>query len=1254
MMMRTYLSPSTLPPCWKTAFRTLFIPSPGRAQRPVHSPSALLLAVRPPISRTTLTWVRPRYTPVSGTVTFPPVGSTAIVTLDPATDLTVETDETVILTLTAGAGYNVVSPTSATGTITNDDTDVTVAVLPSSVLEDGVPNLDYTFTRTGVTASSLTVNFSVGGSATFGMDYSQTGASMFTPPTGTVTFGAGMSTATVTLNPSVDLTVELDETAVLTVTSGAGYNVAAPSVATGTITNDDTDVTVAVLPSSVLEDGAPNLDYTFTRTGVTTGALTVNFSVGGLATFGTDYTQTGAAMFTATTGTVTFGVGMSTATVTLDPSVDATVEPDETAVLTVTSGVGYNVAAPSVATGTITNDDTDVTVTVAPGAVLEDDATNLVYTFTRVGVTTDVLVVNYSVMGTASHPGDYTESGSSLFLPPIASVTFGAGISTVNVTIDPVADIAIEPDETVIFSIAGSIDYNTGSPSTATGTITNDDNSVSVTVSPLSVLENSGTGLVYTFTRTDINSGPLVVNFTVGGTAEFATDYTQTGATTFNASTGSVTFSGVSPTATVTLDPTTDATVELDETAILTVTSGFGYGIGAPNVATGTIQNDDAAVITITSPSIVEGDGGSTNLVFTINLDNPSDANVVVNYTTVDGTAIQPGDYTLTAGTHTFLPSETSKMVSVPILGDCAIEPNEAFIVRLSGLVNNGRDVTLNGGGATLDGTGTITNDDAVPGIICPANISMNAAPGVCNATVTVTLPTISSLCGASTLEFRYRPVDAADVPTGPYNAYAPAASNSVNFTVGRYEVEWQITDGSGSSVCTFFLEVVDNQPPVAQCVPNFTLNLNGAGTGSITPADINNGSTDNCSIANLAVAPNSFTCANVGPVTVTLTVTDPANLTGTCTSTVNVIASAACTPPAIGNAGGPNISDPCTCLGNGRFAEEVVIGPSGPGQMWVVQSTTLINPNTNAPFAPGTLFTQVNIGGGQFIYTLQGVHLDGVGYSLTATSVYYPNITLAISNTCYYPDPVITGPEGTFCLNSADATFTGTAGPGIDGTGQFFLNGLPVPTVETPVNSNNWVTTLDFSALGLGNYTLVFQFDAGNPAGLLAPPNVGCIASVSRFISVVATPSNLICNDLLTIGLDESCSLVLTPDMILEGTYFCYDDYVVEIDRTLPLGNGPWTPGMLSAADVHKTYAVRVRHLVSGNSCWGNISIEDKLPPVITCPCGPNNDNFCTYDCADLNGILDGTIATPLPVAIDGCEGPDKYDRGEPECTGR
>src|SRR6185436_10517548 len=169
-----------------------------------------------------------------------------------------------------------------------------------SVTEDGATNLVYTFTRVGATSSSLTVNFNVGGTATFGVspdDYTQTGATTFTTSSGSVTFAPGSSTATVTVNPETDSTVEPDETVALTLAAGTGYNVASPSSATGTIINDDTDVSVAVSPASVAEDGATNLTYTFSRVGVTTNSLTVNFSVGGSAGFGVspnDYTQSGA------------------------------------------------------------------------------------------------------------------------------------------------------------------------------------------------------------------------------------------------------------------------------------------------------------------------------------------------------------------------------------------------------------------------------------------------------------------------------------------------------------------------------------------------------------------------------------------------------------------------------------------------------------------------------------------------------------------------------------------------------------------------------------------------------------------------------------------------------------------------------------------------------------------------------------------------------------------------------------------------
>ena len=63
--------------------------------------------------------------------------------------------------------------------------------------------------------------------------------------------------------------------------------------------------------------------------------------MGGTASFGTDYVQRGAASFTATTGTVTFAAGSATAVVTLDPTPDSAVEPDEAVALAVIAALVY-------------------------------------------------------------------------------------------------------------------------------------------------------------------------------------------------------------------------------------------------------------------------------------------------------------------------------------------------------------------------------------------------------------------------------------------------------------------------------------------------------------------------------------------------------------------------------------------------------------------------------------------------------------------------------------------------------------------------------------------------------------------------------------------------------------------------------------------------------------------------------------------------------------------------------------------------
>ena len=723
------------------------------------------------------------FVPPNGTVTFAAGSSTATITVDPTADLTAEPNETVILTLAAGVDYNVGAPSTATGTINNDDTSVSVAVSPAAVDEDGATNLVYTFTRSD-SDGALTVNFSIGGTATNVTDYAASGAATYTPPTGTVTFADGSLTATVTVDPVGDTTVEPDETVILTVTAGTGYTVGAPASANGTITNDDTDVSVAVAPSSVSEDGATNLVYTFSRSGVTTGPLTVNFSVGGTADSSNDYTQTGAASFTPPTGTVTFAAGSSTATVTVDPTADNTVEPDETVILTVTAGTGYNVAAPSVATGTINNDDSSVSVAVSPSSVEEDGATNLVYTFTRTGSITGALTVNFSVGGTADSSSDYTQTGAASFTPPTGTVTFAAGSSTATVTVDPTTDTTTEPDETVILTVTSGTGYEVGAPAAATGTINNDDNGVSVTVSPGAVNEDGATNLVYTFARTD-SSEAQTVNFSVGGTATFNTDYTASGADTFNGTTGTVSFAVGSLTSTVTVDPTTDTTVEPDETVILTVTAGTGYTVAAPSAATGTITNDDTDVSVAVSPSSVLEDG-ATNLVYTFTRNGVISGPLTVNFG-IGGTATSGTDYTQSGATSftpptgsvTFAAGSSTATITVDPTADGSAEGDETVILTLAG--GTGYNVV-----SPSAATGTIVNDDTEVSVTVSPNSVLE--DGASNMVYTFTR--VGIISGPLTVNFSVGGTAVFAPPGGDYtqtgaDTFTNAGPGTVTFLAG-------------------------------------------------------------------------------------------------------------------------------------------------------------------------------------------------------------------------------------------------------------------------------------------------------------------------------------------------------------------------------------------------------------------------------------------------------------------------------------
>ncbi len=109
------------------------------------------------------------------------------------------------------------------------------------------------------------------------------------------------------------------------------------------------------------------------------------------------------------------------------------------------------------------------------------------------------------------------------------------------------------------------------------------------------------------------------------------------------------------------------------------------------------------------------------------------------------------------------------------------------------------------------------------------------------------------------------------ELAEGTYDLVVVVGSDACDFIV-----PWQLTT---SDCC---------EPPTANCKPH-SVELDANGQATIDPADVDFGSAYDCGLQGLAVAPNQFACANLGPNTVTLTVSDSRGQTATCTATVTV-----------------------------------------------------------------------------------------------------------------------------------------------------------------------------------------------------------------------------------------------------------------------------------------------------------------------------------------------------------------------------
>lgn len=170
------------------------------------------------------------------------------------------------------------------------------------------------------------------------------------------------------------------------------------------------------------------------------------------------------------------------------------------------------------------------------------------------------------------------------------------------------------------------------------------------------------------------------------------TGLTATAGADFIASEGTLTFRAGETLKTITVPIIGDTLNEGNEIFVVQLTDPVNAVLDQ-DLAIGTIVDDDNGgplipAVTIANISVIEGNSGTSNAVFTAQLSNASTAVSRVRWQTQDGSATAGTDYIASSGELVFQPGDVSKSFTVPIIGDTIYEPDEFFNVAITGTDN--------------------------------------------------------------------------------------------------------------------------------------------------------------------------------------------------------------------------------------------------------------------------------------------------------------------------------------------------------------------------------------------------------------------------------------------------------------------------------------------------------------------------------------------------------------------------------------
>ena len=571
--------------------------------------------------------------------------------------------------------------------------------------------------------------------------------------------------------------------------------------------------TLSITSPDVAEgaDGATDtLRFAVTLSHAIPSEVTVDYADArtGSATSGEDYTA-------LATGTLTIAANVLTDTLAVAVIGDGTDEPDETVDITLsnpTNAIFAAGAAILTSTGTITNDDSAMATLFLSSASISEAGGITTVTATLSSAVTAEVTITVSV-SPEEHAvrGDFTLSASATL-----TIAVGQTTSTGLVTITANDNAARAATKSVTVSGTADVAKTVANPDPVTLTITDDESSqVTLVLSPASISENGG---VSTVTATLSNPENKATTITVSAMGD---DFTLSATDTLTIEANETTSVGL---VTITAQ---DNMLDADAKSVTvsgTVTGG--NNATAPRAVTLTItDDDDPPTLSIISPSApaAEGNTGSATLSFRVTLSAPSEKQITVDYAMGTGTATAGEDYTaLTAGTLTFSPRTTSQTLAVFILDDAIDELAETVVVTL----RNPTNAALDGGGAALDGTGTITDDDALPALSIddPSVAEGNSGPATLRFTV--------SLNAASGQEVKVAYRDARTGTATSGTDYVAITPDTLTFAVGETSKTIDV------SVTGDALNELDETVIVALSSPSNATIATGTGTGTITNDD--------------------------------------------------------------------------------------------------------------------------------------------------------------------------------------------------------------------------------------------------------------------------------------------------------------------------------------------------------------------------------------------------------------------------------